>query len=71
MERISIVGVLMMLSACSTHAMKCHGRLRPINEPTVNAPHSPAGSQPATSSQSKGGQKRTGSADPFRTEPQR
>ena len=71
MERISIVGVLMVLSACSTQAVKCHGALRPINAPTVSAPNPPAGSQPATSSQPTDAQKRGDSPDPFRTEPQR
>ncbi len=30
MKSISIVGLLNVLSACSTHAVKCHGPLRPI-----------------------------------------
>ncbi len=36
MKRISIVGLLMLLTACSTHAVKCHGSLRPINQPRTS-----------------------------------
>lgn len=37
MKRISLVGLLIVLGACSTHAVKCHGPLRPINRPTASA----------------------------------
>jgi hypothetical protein len=69
MKKMSIVGFLLLLSACSTHAVKCHGPLRPINEPTVSTPKVVTGSQPATNSLPGVAQKRGGSADPFRTEP--
>jgi hypothetical protein len=71
MKSISIVGLLIVMSACSTHAVKCHGPLRPINKPTASAasPESRHGSTlpPESSPAMKG---RDGSADPFRTEPQ-
>jgi hypothetical protein len=40
MKEISIVGLLIVLGACSTHAVKCHGPLRPINGPTASS-HEP------------------------------
>jgi hypothetical protein len=40
MKLISIFGLIVAVSACSTHLVKCHGPLRPINKPTVVAPSS-------------------------------
>jgi len=40
MKLISIFGLIVAISACSTHRLKCHGALRPINKPTVSAPSS-------------------------------
>ena len=40
MKLISIFGLIVAVNACSTHLVKCHGPLRPINEPTVSAPSS-------------------------------
>jgi hypothetical protein len=70
MKRISIVGLLILLGACSTHAGKCRGPLRPINEPAVGASKPATGSQPATNPHSADSQKRDGSADLFRSVPQ-
>ena len=71
MKSIATAGLLIVLGACSTHAVKCHGSLRPINKPTASAasPESRHGStsSPESSPPVKG---RDGSADPFRTEPQ-
>ncbi len=71
MKMISIVGLLIVLSACSTHTVKCHGPLRPINEPSTGAaapgPQPDSTSAPQASPAVKG---HDGSADPFRTEPQ-
>jgi hypothetical protein len=69
MKSISIVGLLIVMGACSTHAVKCHGPLRPINKPTASpeSRHGGSTSPPKASSAVKG---RDGSADPFRTEPQ-
>ena len=71
MKSISTAGLLLVLGACSTHAVKCHGPLRPINKPTASAasPESRHGSTPPpkVSPVVKG---RDGSADLFRTEPQ-
>ena len=44
MKRISIVGLLIVLSACSTHTVKCHGPLRPINKAGSTAQKSDASS---------------------------
>jgi hypothetical protein len=70
MKKISIVGLLIVLGACSTHALKCRGPLRPINKPTASAstPGPAAGSTSAP--QPSPGEQRSGPADPFRTEPQ-
>ena len=46
MKLISILGLIVAISACSTHLVKCHGPLRPINKPPVSAP----GSHPASDS---------------------
>ena len=72
MKSISIVGLLIVMGACSTHAVKCHGPMRPINKPTASAAspesrHDGSTSPPKASSAVKG---RDGSADPFRKEPQ-
>jgi hypothetical protein len=71
MKSISMVGLLIVMSACSTHAVKCHGPLRPINKPTASAasPDSRHGSTPP-SKVSPAVKGRDGAADPFRTEPQ-
>lgn len=37
MKRISLLSLVIVLGGCSTHAVKCHGSLRPINGPTANA----------------------------------
>jgi hypothetical protein len=68
MKSISTMGLIIVLGACSTHTVKCHGPLRPINKPTAS-PESRQGSTspPKVSPAVKG---RDGSADPFRTEPQ-
>ena len=46
MKLISIFGLIVAISACSTHRVKCHGSLRPINKPAAGAPIS----QPANHS---------------------
>jgi hypothetical protein len=38
MKLISIFGLIVAVSACSTHRVKCHGPLRPVNKPAVSAP---------------------------------
>lgn len=38
MKNISVVGVAFVLGACSTHAVKCHGPLRPINASASSKP---------------------------------
>ena len=40
MKLISIFGLIVAISACSTHRVKCHGPLRPVNKPAVSAPSS-------------------------------
>jgi hypothetical protein len=40
MKLISILGLIVAVSACSTHRVKCHGPLRPINKPIASAPSS-------------------------------
>ena len=40
MKRIFIVGWLLVVAACSTRQVRCHGPLRPINEPAVTAAES-------------------------------
>lgn len=71
MRSISTVGLLLVLGACSTHTVKCHGPLRPVNKPIAGAAGPGARhdstSAPQASPAVKG---RDGSADPFRTEPQ-
>jgi hypothetical protein len=48
MKLISVLGLIVAVSACSTHLPECHGRLRPINKPIVSAPSShPAGESEA------------------------
>jgi hypothetical protein len=48
MKIITILGLIVAVSACSTHLVKCHGHLRPINKPIVSAPSShPAGESEA------------------------
>jgi len=46
MKLISIFSLIVAISACSTHRVKCHGPLRPVNNPAVSAP----GSHPARDS---------------------
>ena len=39
MKKTCILGVAVMLAACSTHSVRCHGALQPINKPvTVVSP---------------------------------
>jgi len=40
MKLISIFSLIVAISACSTHRVKCHGPLRPVNKPAVSAPSS-------------------------------
>jgi hypothetical protein len=37
MKRNYLVGVAVVIAACSTHPVRCGGALRPINKPTVSA----------------------------------
>jgi len=37
MKLISIFGLIVAISACSAHRVKCHGPVRPINKPAVSA----------------------------------
>ena len=46
MKLVSILGLIIAMSACSTHPVKCHGPLRPINKPGSSAPSA----QPASKS---------------------
>jgi hypothetical protein len=71
MKSISTLGLLIVLGGCSTHTVKCHGPLRPINKPAVNAA-GPGSRHDSTSlpKASPGVTGRDGPADPFRTEPQ-
>jgi hypothetical protein len=36
MKLVSILGLIVAMSACSTHLLKCQGPLRPINKPAVS-----------------------------------
>jgi hypothetical protein len=60
MKRISIVGLVLVVTGCSTHQVKCHGALRPINEATATAAGSkqptgkPATGKPPTGNQPGG-----------------
>jgi hypothetical protein len=36
MKLVLIIGLIFAMSACSTHLLKCHGPLRPINKPAVS-----------------------------------
>ena len=46
MKLVSILGLIVAITACSAHRVKCHGPLRPINKATVNAPASQPPSVP-------------------------
>jgi hypothetical protein len=37
MKRFYLVGVAVVIAACSTHPVRCGGALRPINKPAVSA----------------------------------
>ena len=37
MKQIYLVGVAVVIAACSTHPVRCGGALRPINKPAVSA----------------------------------
>jgi len=37
MKRICSVGLMVLIAACSSHPIKCHGPLRPINTATTGA----------------------------------
>jgi hypothetical protein len=37
MKRIYLVGVAVVIAACSTHPVRCGGALRPINKAVVSA----------------------------------
>jgi hypothetical protein len=48
MKRITLISLIAVIAAaCSTHQLKCHGPLRPINSSTVSAPGSHAVSSKA------------------------
>jgi len=67
MKWMFIVALVIILAACSTQAVKCHGSLRPINKPaTQNIPSSgsPLHAPPLD------GKKHDEASDTFRTEPQ-
>jgi hypothetical protein len=52
MKLISIFALIVAVSACSTHRVKCHGSLRPINKATVSAPSThPASNSEAAASE--------------------
>jgi len=47
MKHIVIVGLIFAVGACSTHQVRCHGPLRPINQPGHSAvPSAPKDPQP-------------------------
>lgn len=37
MIRICSIALVVLIAACSSHRVKCHGPLRPINAPTAEA----------------------------------
>jgi hypothetical protein len=53
MKRIYLVGVAVVIAACSTHPVRCGGALRPINKPAATA-------KPGTSAAASGTPAATG-----------
>jgi hypothetical protein len=35
MKKIYIVGAAILIASCSTHRVRCHGALQPINKPVA------------------------------------
>jgi hypothetical protein len=41
MKHTCAVGLVVLIAACSSHPVKCHGPLRPINTPAAGATATP------------------------------
>jgi hypothetical protein len=57
MKQIYLVGVAVVIAACSTHPVRCRGALRPINKPAVSA--KPGGSATPSGTPAATGQPRS------------
>jgi len=78
MKCICSVGLIVLMAACSSHPVKCHGSLRPINTTTSGAIEAvpPPGSEPSRGPRPARGSKPTQGAlpakgsKPVQTDPQ-